>query len=80
MYIYVHVHVYIYTDIYIYIYLAIRRLTQMIFKHNTNELRNYSLTTHNNKTFLFAALNIWFVLGAAKLVVFRLVSFGDAIA
>ena len=52
----------------------------MIFRH-TNELRNYSLThTHNNESSLFAALNIWFVLGAARLVVFRLVSFGDAIA
>ena len=51
----------------------------MIFRH-TNELRNFALTTHNNESSLFAALNIWFVLGASRLVVFRLVSFGDAIA
>ena len=29
--------------------------------------------THNNESSLFAALNIWFVLGAARLMVFRLV-------
>ena len=29
---------------------------------------------------LFAALNIWFAFGAARLVVFRLVSVGDEIA
>ncbi len=37
-------------------------------------MRNYSLVTHNNERFLFAALRR-FVLGAAKLVVFRLVGF-----
>ena len=40
---------------------------------NRNELRNYSLTTHNSGSSLFAALNIWFVPGAARLVVVRLV-------
>ena len=30
--------------------------------------------------FLFAALNIWFAFGAARLVEFRLVSFGDWMA
>ena len=30
-------------------------------------------TTHNSESSLFAALNIWFVLGAARLVVVRLV-------
>ena len=43
----------------------------IVFRH-TNELRNFALTTHNESS-LFAALNIWFVLGAARLVVFRLV-------
>ena len=38
-----------------------------------------ALTTHNSENTLFAALR-WFVLGAARLVVFRLVGFGDAIA
>ena len=52
-------------------------IKRYIFKA-TNELRNYSLT-HNNESFLFAALRR-FVLGAARLVVFRLVGFGDAIA
>ena len=36
-------------------------------------------TTHNNESSLLAALRR-FVLGAARLVVFRLVGFGDAIA
>ena len=49
----------------------------IVFRH-TNELRNFVLTTRQRK-FLFAALR-WFVLGAARLVVFRLVSFGDAMA
>ena len=44
----------------------------------TNELRDFGLTTHKRK-FLFAALRR-FVLGAARLVVVRLVGFGDAIA
>ena len=53
----------------------------LYFLRHTNELRNYSLVTpHNSESSLFAALNIWFVLGAARLVVFRLVGFGDAIA
>ena len=43
-----------------------------IFFKATNELRNFALT-HNSVSSLFAALNIWFVLGAARLVVFRLV-------
>ena len=59
-------------------YVAVLRITQMIFRH-TNELRNFALITHNSESSLFAALNIWFVLGAARLVVFRLVGFGDAI-
>ena len=50
----------------------------MIFRH-TNELQNYSLTHNNNENSLFAALRR-FVLGAARLVVVRLVGFGDAIA
>ena len=50
----------------------------MFFKA-TNELRDFSLVTHNNENSLFAALRR-FVLGAARLVVFRLVGFGDAIA
>ena len=37
-------------------------------------------TTHNSESSLFAASNIWFVLGAARLVVGRLVGFVDAIA
>ena len=37
------------------------------------------VTIHNNENTLFAALRR-FVLGAARLVVFRLVGFGDAIA
>ena len=45
----------------------------LYFFKATNELRNFALTTHNNESSLFAALNIWFVLGAARLVVFRLV-------
>ena len=44
-----------------------------------NELQDYSLTTHNSENSLFAALRR-FVLGAARLVVSRLVGFGDAIA
>ena len=36
-------------------------------------------TTHNSENSLFAALRR-FVLGAARLMVFRLVGFGDAIA
>ena len=51
-----------------------------IFFKATNELRNSALTTHNSESSLFAALNIWFVLGAVRLVMFRLVGFGDAIA
>ncbi len=43
-----------------------------IFFKATNELRNSALTTHNNESFLFAALR-QFVLGAARLVVVRLV-------
>ena len=43
------------------------------FYGTRNELRNYSLVTQQRK-FLFAALRR-FVLGAAKLVVFRLVGF-----
>ena len=38
-----------------------------------------ALTIHNNENSLFAALRR-FVLGAARLVVVRLVGFGDAIA
>ena len=38
-----------------------------------------ALITHNSKKTLFAALRR-FVLGAARLVVVRLVGFGDAIA
>ena len=48
----------------------------LYFLGNTNELWNFSLT-HNKENFLFAALNIWFAFGAARLVVFRLVSVGD---
>ena len=51
----------------------------IFFKAHRNELRDYSLTTHNSENTLFAALRP-FVLGAARLVVFRLVGFGDAIA
>ena len=50
-----------------------------IFFKATNELRGFASTTHNNENSLFAALR-WFVLGAARLVVFRLVGFGDTIA
>ena len=53
-------------------FIAVLKIT-LYFGGTTNELRNYSLTTHNNESSLFAALNIWFVLGAARLVVFRLV-------
>ena len=52
----------------------------LYFLRPTNELRNFALTTHNSESSLFAALNIMFVLGAARLVVFGLVGFGDAIA
>ena len=45
--------------------------TLYFFRH-TNELRNSALTKHNNESSLFAALR-WFVLGAARLAVFRLV-------
>ena len=42
------------------------------FYGNRNELRDFSLVTHNNESFLFAALRR-FLLGAARLVVVRLV-------
>ena len=51
--------------------IAVLRNYTIVFRH-TNELRDFALTTHKRK-FLFAALNIWFVLGAARLVVVRLV-------
>ena len=38
------------------------------------------LYQHNNESSLFAALNMWFAFGAARLVVFRLVSFEDEMA
>ena len=44
-----------------------------IFFRHTNEWRNFALTTHNNESSLFAALNLWFAFGAVRLVVFRLV-------
>ena len=46
-------------------------LFSTIFFKATNELRNFALTTHNECFYL--QLWIWFVLGAARLVVFRLV-------
>ena len=49
------------------------------FYGNRNELRDFSLVTHNSENSLFAALRR-FVLGAARLMVARLVGFGDAIA
>ena len=51
-------------------FMAVLEYFTIVFRH-TNELRNYALTTHNNESSLFAALNVWF--GAARLVVFRLV-------
>ena len=44
----------------------------LYFFKATNELRNYSLNNTQQRKFLFAALR-WFVLGAARLVVVRLV-------
>ena len=38
------------------------------------------LYQHNNESSLFAALDIWFAFGAARLVEFRLVSVGDEMA
>ena len=43
----------------------------IVFRH-TNELRNYSLT-HTTTKVLYLQLWKWFVLGAARLVVFRVV-------
>ena len=57
----------------------VKFLKHYIFLGNTNELRNFSLTTQQRK-FLFAAWNIWFAFGAARLVEFRLVSVVDEMA
>ena len=51
----------------------------IFFFGNTNELRNFALTTHNNESSLFAALNM-VCFDAARLVEFRLVSVGDKMA
>ena len=59
-------------------FIAVLRNYTIVFRH-TNELRNYSLNNTQQRKFLFAALRR-FVLGAARLVVVRLVGFGDAIA
>ena len=53
-----------------YIYSGFDDIT-IVFRH-TNDLRNYSLYNTQQRKFLFAALRR-FVLGAARLVVVRLV-------
>ena len=51
----------------------------LYFFKATNELWNYALTTHNESS-LFAALNIWFVLGAARLWCLGLLDVWDEMA
>ena len=61
--------------VYIYVYIAVCDIVNCLalyFLRHTNELRNYSLYNTQQRKFLFAALRR-FVLGAARLVVVRLV-------
>ena len=70
----------IYLSIYLSRFREICNFPKTIFFKATQMNYETFLLQHNNESFLFAALNIRFAFGAARLVVFRLVSVGDEMA